>query len=216
MITLFLVDDHQIVRDGIRSLLDDAADISIIGEAADGNTLIQLLAHQTPHIILMDISLPGKSGIELTTIVKEQFPEVKVLILSMYNGDDYIFNAVKAGANGYLPKNTSQIELLKAIRQIFNGDDYYGEDIHKIIVQSYIAMAKDNITPEKKYQLSVRELEILKHFADGYSNKEIADKLFISVRTVESHKNHIMQKFGFKNTVEMVKYAIKNNIISLD
>jgi DNA-binding NarL/FixJ family response regulator len=212
---VFLVDDHQIVRDGIRSLIEDAEDIVIIGEAGSGEEMLTLLEPAQPDIILLDISLPGKNGIELLPIIKDQFSYMKVLILSMYNADDYIFNAVRAGANGYLPKNSSKDELLTAIRQICEGNDYFGEEVHKIIVNSYISMAKDERSPDKKQQLSVRELEILKFFAEGMSNKFIADKLFISVRTVESHKNHIMQKFGFKSTVEMVKYAIKNKIVDL-
>jgi len=212
---VFLVDDHQIVRDGIRSLIEDANDIFIIGEAEDGEEMLSMLDSAQPDIILLDISLPGMNGIELLPIIRERFPQMRVLILSMYNADDFIFNAVRAGANGYLPKNSSKAELLEAIRTICDGSDYFGEEVHKVIVNSYISMAKDDKSPEKKQQLSVRELEILKLFAEGYSNKYIADKLFISVRTVESHKNHIMQKFGFKSTVELVKYAIKNKIIEL-
>lgn len=212
---VFLVDDHQIVRDGIRSLIEDAPDIVIIGEAENGEQMLSNLETAQPDIILLDISLPGKNGIELTSIIKEKYSYMAVLILSMYNGDDYIFNAVRAGANGYLPKNTSKAELLDAIRQICDGKDYFGEQIHKIIVNSYISMAKDEQTIDKKQQLSVRELEILKLFAEGLSNKQISDKLFISVRTVESHKNHIMLKFGFKSTVEMIKYAIRHKIVEL-
>jgi DNA-binding NarL/FixJ family response regulator len=212
---VFLVDDHQIVRDGIRSLIEDARDIFIIGEAGDGEEMLLMLDSAQPDIILLDISLPGLNGIELIPVIKQKYPQIRILILSMYNADDYIFNAVRAGANGYLPKNSSKNELLEAIRQICDGNDYFGEEVHKIIVNSYINMAKDDKSSDRKQQLSVRELEILKLFAEGHSNKQISDKLFISVRTVESHKNHIMQKFGFKSTVEMVKYAIKNKIIEL-
>ncbi len=212
---VFLVDDHQIVRDGIRSLIEDASDIFIIGEASDGEEMLSRLDSAQPDIILLDISLPGLNGIELIPIIKQRYPHMKILMLSMYNADDYIFNSVRAGANGYLPKNSSKSELLEAIRSICDGKDYFGEEIHKVIVNSYISMAKEDKASVKKQQLSVRELEILKLFAEGYSNRQISDKLFISVRTVESHKNHIMQKFGFKSTVEMVKYAIKHNIIEL-
>jgi len=212
---VFLVDDHQIVRDGIRSLIEDANDIFIIGEAGNGEEMLSMLDSAQPDIILLDISLPGMNGIELIPIIKEKYPQMRVLILSMYNADDYIFNSVRAGANGYLPKNSSKAELLEAIRKICDGNDYFGEEVHKVIVNSYISMAKDDKSPDKKQQLSLRELEILKLFAEGYSNKYIADKLFISVRTVESHKNHIMQKFGFKSTVELVKYAIRHKIVEL-
>lgn len=212
---VFLVDDHQIVRDGIRSMIEDANDIFIVGEAGDAEEVLPKLETAQPDIILLDISLPGINGIELIPIIKEKFAHMRILMLSMYNADDYIFNAVRAGANGYLPKNSSKTELLEAIRQICDGNDYFGEEVHRVIVNSYINLAKDDKASDKKQQLSLRELEILKLFAEGYSNKQIADKLFISVRTVESHKNHIMQKFGFKSTVEMVKYAIRNKIVEL-
>ncbi len=210
---VFLVDDHQIVRDGIRSMIEDANDIFIVGEAGDAEEVIPKLETTQPDIILLDISLPGINGIELIPVIREKYPYIRILMLSMYNADDYIFNSVRAGANGYLPKNSSKAELLEAIRQICDGNDYFGEEVHRIIVNSYITMAKDEKVSDKKQQLSLRELEILKLFAEGLSNKQIADKLFISVRTVESHKNHIMQKFGFKSTVEMVKYAIRNKIV---
>lgn len=215
MIKVLLVDDHTIVRDGIKALLTGTDDISIVGEASNGRDLLSLLKTIGPDIILLDISLPDYSGIELCEIIRREYPDTQVLFLSMYTTEEYIFNAIKAGAQGYLPKNISQAELLLAIRTISRGTEYFSESISNIILKSYIKKAQDkepeNLNPENS--LSKRELEILRSFAEGYSNPQTAERLFISTRTVESHKNHIMQKLGLKSTVDLVKFAIKHRII---
>ena len=215
-INIFLVDDHQIVRDGIKSLLMDSSEIHIAGEAMNGLELMEKLEQVKPDVILMDISLPDVSGIELTKQVTQQFPEIKVLILSMYTQEDFITNAIAAGAKGYLPKNTTQQELLNAIIAVYNDKEYYNDAVSEIILGNYISSvrkSKDIISENDEEILTVREKQILKLFVEGLSNPEIADKLFISIRTVESHKNHIMQKLEAKSTVELVKYAIRNKIV---
>ncbi len=216
-IKIILVDDHQIVRDGIKALLNDAEDIDIISEAASYNELREKLKLQNPDIIVMDISLPEISGLEITKMLSETYPHLKVLILSMYTGEDFIFNAIKAGAKGYLPKNTTRKEIIDAIHAVFNNNEYYSESISKVILKSYVQKAKssDSLPERAEDKLSAREIEILKYFAGGMSNQEIADKLFISIRTVESHKNHIMQKLELKSTVDLIKYAIKNKIVDI-
>lgn len=215
MIKVLLVDDHKIVRDGIRALLSGQEDIRIYDEAGSGSEMFRLLNSGLPDIILMDISLPDFSGIELCEKVREQFPAVKVLFLSMYTSEEYIFNAIKAGAQGYLPKNISQDELLHAIRTVAAGDEYFSESVSNVILKSYIKKAQDK-EPGNLAQSSVlskRELEILRLFAEGNTNPQIAEQLFISTRTVESHKNHIMQKLGLKTAVDLIKFAIKHHII---
>ncbi|MCK9617395.1 MAG: response regulator transcription factor [Lentimicrobiaceae bacterium] len=216
-IKIILVDDHQIVRDGIKALLTGVPDLEVIGEASDAVELAELLKYKKPDILLLDISLPGMSGIEITRNLVLEHPEIKVLILSMYTNEDFIFNAIKTGAKGYLPKNTSQKEIIDAINAVYRGEEYFSESISNIILKSYIKKVKTGDEPEEITQavLSKRELEILKHFAEGYSNQQIADKLFISIRTVESHKNHIMQKLKLNTTVDLIKFAIKNKIIEL-
>ena len=214
-INIFLVDDHQIVRDGIKSLLLDSSEISIAGEAMNGKELMDELEHSKPDVILMDISLPDISGIELTKQITQQFPDIKVVILSMYTQEDFITNAIGAGAKGYLPKNTTRQELLNAVIAVHNGREYYNDAVSKIILENYISTVrklKEVETEKDPENLSSREKQILKLYIEGMSNQQIADKLFISIRTVESHKNHIMQKLGVKSTVELVKYAIRNNI----
>jgi two-component system response regulator DegU len=215
-IKIAIVDDHQIVRDGIKSLLQNEPEIEIVSEAKCGDTIDEMIKESHPEVILMDISLPGKSGIELCHYVMKEHKNIKVLILSMYMNEEFILNAIKAGAKGYLPKNTSKPELLEAIKAVHNGEEYYNENISQMILKSYVK----NIKQEQENQeitetLSKRELEILKLFAEGQTNQEIADGLFISIRTVESHKSHIMQKLHLKSSVDLVKYAIKNNIVEL-
>ena len=216
-IKIILVDDHQIVRDGIKSLLTDVEDIDVISEAASYNELREKLKLQNPDIIVMDISLPEMSGIEITKLLSETYPNLKVLILSMYTGEDFIFNAIKSGAKGYLPKNTTRKEIIDAIRAVYNNQEYYSESISSVILKSYIQKAKTSyVEPDRlEDRLTQREIEILKHFAGGLSNLEIADKLFISQRTVESHKNHIMQKLELKSTVELIKMAIRYKIVDI-
>ncbi|HNW98687.1 MAG TPA: response regulator transcription factor [Bacteroidales bacterium] len=214
-INIFLVDDHQIVRDGIKSLLLDSTEIEITGEASYGKELMEKIELIKPDVILMDISLPDISGIELTRQITKQYPEIKIVILSMYTQEEFITNAIAAGAKGYLPKNTTQQELFNAIMAVHAGKEYYNESVSKIILENYIStVRKSNETnaEDEKENLSGREKQILKLYVEGLSNQEIADKLFISIRTVESHKNHMMQKLGVKSTVELVKYAIRNNI----
>jgi DNA-binding NarL/FixJ family response regulator len=214
---IILVEDHLLVRDGIKSLLSHADDLEVVGEASDGAELFDMLPGLQPDIVIMDISLPGRSGIELTKEMSRDWPDVKVLMLSMYNSEDFIFNSIKAGAKGYLPKNTTRNELLEAIYAIESGEEYYSESVSKIMVKSYVKRATDDekIAEKPDEILTARELEILKLYVEGFINKEIGDKLEISIRTVETHKNHIMRKLGLKSTVEMVKFAIRNKIVEL-
>lgn len=215
-IRIILTEDHQILRDGIKALIA-SENIEITGEASTGAELWKLLEINQPDIILMDISLPDTSGIELTRLISEKYPQVKVLILSMFTDESFINQAIKAGAKGYLHKNTTREEMLLAIDTVYSGSDFYSDNISKIILKSYIEKAKRNeeevLNPHEV--LSKREIEILVMFAEGFINKEIADRLYISIRTVESHKNHIMQKLNLKTQVELVKYAIRHNLINI-
>jgi DNA-binding NarL/FixJ family response regulator len=213
-IKIILVDDHDIVRDGIKSLLAGVAQISIIGEANSAVQLFSMLKILQPDVILLDINLPGKSGIEVTRELTKTYPNIAILILSMYNTEDYVFNAIRAGALGYLPKSTTKQELVEAIISVSKGKEYFSHQISNIILKSFVRQAK-NHDEKKEAKLSQRESEILKLFAEGTSNAAIAEKLFISVRTVESHKNHIMQKLELKSTIDLIKFAIRNQIIEI-
>ncbi|MBI5541936.1 MAG: response regulator transcription factor [Bacteroidia bacterium] len=216
-IQVILVDDHQLIRDGIKSLLQDAQQIEVINEASSASELFQLLKNQIPDILILDVSLPGMSGIEITKVIQKEYPTIRVMILSMYIGEDFIFNALKAGARGYLHKNINSYELITAIEEINKGNEYFSTQVSDIILKSFVKKAHTGVKQgeEKEETLTSRELEILKLVAEGFSNPEIAERLVISVRTVESHKTHIMQKLLLNTIADLVKFAIRNNIIEL-
>jgi DNA-binding NarL/FixJ family response regulator len=216
-IKIILVDDHQIVRDGIKSIINNEKDMEVVAEASNYSELCSALENCNPDIILMDISLPDKSGIEITRILAESAPELSVLMLSMHINDEFIMNSINAGASGYIPKNTTKRELLNAIRTVFSEGMYFTPHVSNLILKNVVKTARQDTgkSASKENSLSGREIEILKLFAEGFSNQEIADKLFISSRTVESHKNHIMQKLDLKSPVEMVRFAIKNKIVEI-
>jgi DNA-binding NarL/FixJ family response regulator len=213
-IRIILVDDHQIIRDGIKSLLSGFDDILVIAEAGSAEECLHKLRFQQADLALIDISLPGISGIKLTEQLSVSYPSLKVLILSMHLNEAYINGAIKAGAWGYLAKNTTRDELISAIRIVANGNKYLGKEVSEVITTGYIKRLQVNDVSDNE-PLSKRELEILKLTAEGLGNKEISDRLFISIRTVESHKNHIMQKLGLKSSVDLVRYAIKSGLINL-
>lgn len=215
-IKIILTDDHQIVRDGIKAMLSDMAGIQIIAEAGSGRELFDLLKTYKADVIILDIELPDISGIDICRQIMEQYPNTRVLILSMYTGEEFIFKAIGEGAKGYLPKNTSREELVRAIRTIAENHEYFSPVISEIMLKSYIQKAKSkNADPKDLTELSKREIEVLRMLAEGYPNTEIAEKLFISIRTVESHKSHIMQKLEIHTTVELVKFAIRNKLIEI-
>jgi len=216
-IKIILIDDHQIVRDGIKSLLSDNDNIEIIGEAKDAYELFELLKSQLPDVVLLDISLPTMSGIEVSKILSADFPQIKILMLSMYTSEDFIFNALKSGIHGYLPKNTTQKELLEAINSVYNGHEYFSKCISDTILRSYVNSAKHgNANSNNKLEsLTVREREILQQVVEGNNNSKISEQLNISIRTVETHKTNIMRKLNLNSTVDLVKFALKNNLIDL-
>lgn len=216
-ISLILVDDHSVVREGIKLILNEIDHIEVIGEAADSEELFTILEKDVPDILIQDIFLPTLSGIEITKIVKEKYPSVKIIIFSGYTDNTIIFEALEAGAIGILPKNAEKKELLNAIEKVSKNEEYLGDFIKNMIVKSYLRKAEIGskyITP-KNITLSEREIEIIKLSAEGFSSKEIGRQLFISPRTVESHKKNIMQKLNYTSTIDLVKYAIKNKFIEI-
>jgi len=215
-IKITLADDHQIFRDGIKSLLSDEENLSVIAEASNSDELLSSLKNSQPDILILDISMPEISGIELTKIISEQFPRVNILILSMHKNEDFVISAMRNGAKGYLPKDTSRKELLEAIDTIAHGEEYLGKLISSGILRSYINKSRNGFErADKEELLTQREKEIIEKVGAGLSNKEIAEKLFISVRTVDCHKNNIMKKLKIKSTAELIIYGIKNKIIEI-
>jgi len=216
-IKVILVDDHQIVRDGIKSLLMGCIDIEVVAEAKDGIELFNILKNITPDIILLDISLPGMSGIEVSKRMRVDYPDIKILMLSMYTSEDFIFNALKAGVMGYLPKNTTRDELLQAINSVAANVEYFSKSISDTILKSYVNTAKNGsvVSSDSLDNLTNREREILHYVVEGNNNNSIAKQLYISIRTVETHKSSIMRKLNLGNTVDLIKFAIKNKLIEL-
>lgn len=217
-ISILLVDDHQIILDGIKQMLEGESSICICACAENGKQALELAQLNPPDVIITDVSMPDMNGVELCEQIQKMNIPSKVIVLSMYASEDYIFKAIQAGAKGYLTKqNTTKEELISAIHQIVNGEEYYSPAVASIMMKNYVnkAQKKSNLETKTVESLTTREREILKLYAEGYSNQEIADKLCISNRTVDAHKNNIMQKFEFKSTVDMVKFAIKNDIVSL-
>jgi two-component system response regulator NreC len=216
-IRIFLAEDHDLVRDGLKALLSGIPDIRIIGEAANGESLFEKLKIVVPDVLVLDISLPDISGIEITARLHREYPEIRVLILSMYTHEDFIIGAIRAGAYGYLPKNTTRDELVKAIYTVSRNEEFFGESISRVLLKRYIHTARSHpaVHGNNYFNLTSREQEILKQYAEGFKNKEIGEHLGISIRTVETHKNHIMKKLGCRSPVEMVKFAIKHRIIDI-
>jgi DNA-binding NarL/FixJ family response regulator len=213
-IKLILADDHQLFRDGIKSLLEDIADIQVIGEASNGAELLKMLPSLEPQIVILDITMPDISGIEITKTIQNDYPQISVLILSMHNEEEFIINAIKSGAKGYLPKDIDKTELLQAINTIHEGEEYFSKDISEVFLKNFIRRTKVGLEGDHPI-LTTREIEVVKLVSEGYKNQEIAEKLFISVRTVDAHKNNIIKKLKLKSTVDIVKFAIKNNLIKL-
>lgn len=214
-IRIYIVDDHQIVRDGLKALFRDEENIAIAGDSA-GEIDMPAFLDSEPDIVLMDISLGGQSGIDLTRKLLEQSDSIKVIVLSMLNSEEVVLSAIEAGAKGYLPKSTSKDEMIKAIDAVSQGSTYYHNEIAQVMISGMLEKKKAMQSDEPCVDcLSRREIQIIEQYARGYTNQEIADNLFISIRTVESHKTHIMQKLGFRSSVEMVKFAIKNKLIEI-
>ncbi|MFO8067422.1 MAG: response regulator transcription factor [Bacteroidales bacterium] len=212
-IKVVIVDDHKLVTDCISLFLMGADNIDVIGIAHSGQEALDLLKTVQPDVMLLDISMPNMSGIETTAAIKKNFSDIKILILSMHSDYNNISDAIDVGADGYVPKDVSSEELVEAIQTINDGKNYFHTTISEEIVRNYANKKKKSsgVMPN----LTKRELEVLQLFAEGYNNSEIAEKLFLSVRTIESHKNHILQKTNMKNSVELIKYAIKNKIIEI-
>ena len=211
-----LVEDHNIVRKGIRSLLENNEEIEIVGEAKNGNEAIDKFRQVIPDIVLMDFAMPILNGMEATRQIKKQFPQAKVIILSMYKDDEYIINCLKAGALGYVNKQTTTEDLFKAIDTVYKGGYFTSSSFSNNVIKKYIDTSKEMDKKVNLNKLTSREVEILQLIAEGYSNKGMAKMLYISVKTVETHRAHLMDKLDKHNTVELTKYAIRKRIVNID
>lgn len=211
-ISVLIVDDHEIVRYGISRYLSSSKDIRIIDEASSGDECLKIFRETEPDVCLLDISMPGKSGIETTKKIREISTDTKILILSMHINKQILDGVLKAGINGYLLKSTGKEEILNGIRSVMKGQEIYSDQISELIKESYLNNSKKN-KPDHN-GITAREREILQLIVEGYTSKEIADNLYISPRTVDTHRANLMEKLELRNIAELVRYSIENDIVS--
>jgi len=213
-IQIVIVDDHEIVRDGIKVLLEDEPGMDIIAEAETGKEAVRMCEKIQADLIIMDIAMPEMDGIEATRIIKEKYSDIKILALTMLSEDQHIRKMIKAGASGYILKSSGKQELIKAIKTIIDGKHYFSNDATQAILQELVSPEVKRVKEDDEVHITERELEVLQLIVNEFTNQEIADKLFVSVRTVDAHRRNLLQKTGAKNTAGLVKYALQNNLFS--
>jgi DNA-binding NarL/FixJ family response regulator len=211
-ISIVIADDHILIRDGIKAVLQSIDAFEVVGEASDGEEAIQLIDTLNPDIALLDITMPKKTGIEVVTEVKKYNQKIKFIMLSMHDNPEYVLKSVQAGALSYLLKNTDHEEIIKAVKSVGNGQKYFSSNIYNIILNglSNPDLVKGN---QVVNTLTKRELEVLKEVSEGLSTKLIADKLSISIRTVETHRINLMKKMEVHNSAELIRKAMEMNLI---
>lgn len=210
---LLLVDDHAVVRSGLRMLLENERDMEIIGEAASAHEAIKAALHLKPNVILMDIGLPDLSGIDATREIKKQLPEVCIVALTIHEDEEYFFKMLEAGATGYVPKRAAPEELLTAIRAAATGQVYLYPSLAKLLVRDFLSGGRPSSDGQPPSDLTGREQEVLTYLAEGANNEEIATSLVISPKTVARHRENIMRKLNLHSRSELVRYAIRKGII---
>jgi len=214
MINVALSDDHEIVRNGIKMLLELDHEINVVWEASDGVETLEKVAESKPHVLIVDIRMPFKNGLEVAQALKGE-QEVKVILLTMHNESEYVMKSLEYGADGYLLKDTSKSELIKAVKMVNSGQKYYSGDISNTIINSFNPASTDKVSPveSKDYQLTKREREILELIYSGVGNKQIADQLGKSIRTIETHRFNIMKKLEVNNITELLKKVEAEDLV---
>lgn len=208
-IKIYLADDHKILRESLHILLGQEEDIEVVGEAEDGLSVEEGIRKSTADILILDISMPKKSGLDVAKNMAKEHPDLKIIFLTMHKSEEILAEAFESGAKGYVLKENALEELVKAIHTVGDGKVYVSSELSPTLLHGFLSNER------KGSDLSVREREILKLLAEGYSNKEISDMLVISVKTVETHRANIMRKNNFKNITELVLYAARNHLIEL-
>jgi two-component system response regulator NreC len=214
-IRLLLVDDHQIVRAGLRMLFMAEDDMEIVGEANNAEEALQAVRELNPDVVLMDVAMPGVSGIEATRRIKEARPDVAVLALTMHEDEQYFFEMLNAGAVGYMPKRAAPDDLVSAIRVVSQGNVFLYPSLAKLLVKDFLDRSESGAADQEAEVLTSREREVLIQIAEGYTNREIAEMLVISPKTVDRHRENIMHKLNLHNRVGLVKYAIEKGFITV-
>lgn len=214
-ISIVLADDHPVVRRGMRTVLESAPDFAVIGEAGDGLDTVRLVGRLRPEVLVLDLMMPGLNGLEVLRIIRERSPRTRVLVLSMHSGKEFVAEALKQGATGYVLKGGSEENLILAMRETAAGRRYLSPPIKQRAIEAYVEQART--TRLDPYEtLTDREHEVLQLAADGKTGSEIAAHLHISHRTVETHRAHLMQKLGLHNQSELIRYALRRGLISLE
>jgi two-component system response regulator NreC len=214
-IKILLADDHKIIREGLRSMIEKESDMSIVAEAGNGRSAVKLVRELSPDVVVMDISMPDLNGIESTRQILDNNPDIKVVALSMHSDKRYVVNMLKAGAKGYLLKDCAFDELIKAIRTVLAGHICLSPTIDDLVIEDYIQqVARDNSWDHE--ELSSRELEVIQLLAEGNTTKQIGKELNISIKTVETHRVRIMKKLKINTMADLTKYAIREGMISIE
>ena len=212
VISIVLADDHQVVRKGLKALLSAETDFNIVGEAGDGLETIRLVEQTHPQILVLDLMMSGVNGLEVTRQVSKKCPETGIIILSMHSNEAYVLEALRSGARAYILKESSPEELVRAIREVYSGKRYLSSPLSERAIEAYMRKT-ETATVDSYDQLTTREREILQLTAQGYTNNEIASRLFISPRTVETHRTNLMRKLDLHNHTQLIQYAIQHGII---
>jgi two-component system response regulator NreC len=211
-IRILLADDHTILRDGIRALFEDEVDMECVGEAEDGRTAVKMARELQPDVVLMDIAMPLLNGLEATYQIKRENPNINVLILTMHDNEEYIRQVLAAGAMGYILKDAAARELLVAVRAVHRGEAVLSSAVTRLVIEDYLRWG-NNHSEVSSNCLTPREREVLQLIAEGYTNKQIAEILCISIKTVQAHRSNLMQKLDLHDRAELIKYAIQKKII---
>ncbi|HKJ67887.1 MAG TPA: response regulator transcription factor [bacterium] len=214
-IKLLLADDHEIILEGLHTLLSKEPDLEVVGEVKDGRQAVKAAQELEPDIVIMDITMPSLNGIEATRQMVEDLPDIKILVLSMHMGREYVAEALEAGASGYLLKDCAFQELIKAIRAVSNGKVYLSQEITSLVVDDYVHKLS-NMKDVKRDTLTSREREVLQLIAEGKSTKQIADLLFLSPKTIETYRSRLKNKLNMDSIADLTKYALREGLTSLD
>src|SRR6201987_5023457 len=213
-IRILLADDHQLMRSGIRLMLERESDLSVVGEASDGREAVALAKSLRPDVVVMDIGMANLNGIEAAQQVTQNRPEVAIVMLSMHSDESYVLRALKAGARGYLLKDSAEADLIKAVHAVAGGKSFFSPAVSKVLLDDYVRKLKRSGAEDAYDLLTPREREILQLVAEGKSNKDVANLLNLSVYTVETHRSNIMEKLHLKGIPELILFAVRKGIIS--